>query len=89
METVIWSLLILFMVMYFVVQPILRQRAMKKDRESHREFIENLQVGEKVLLTSGIYGILKEKQEKLLSIEISPNVVVEVMPQAVVGRETG
>lgn len=83
----IWIFVALIFIMVFVVVPIKQRKDFKKDRESHRQFLENLNVGDKVLLSVGIYGVVRRKEESVYHIEISKNVLIEVLPQSIVGKD--
>ena len=66
-------LLLLIVVFYFfMIRP-----QMKKQKEI-RKYRENLQKGDKVITTGGIYGKITEIKEQTVTLEISENVRIKV-----------
>ncbi|MFD3445938.1 preprotein translocase subunit YajC [Microbacteriaceae bacterium 4G12] len=88
MINLIWILVVIIFLLVFVAIPIKQQKKMKKDHEFHREFLDKLLVGDKVLLSSGMYGVVRNKETNAYHIEIAQNVLVEVAPQFIVGKDT-
>jgi len=65
------QLALIFLIFYFV----LIRPQYKKMRE-HAALVEALKVGDKVLLTSGIYGKISKIKEDKVYAEIAPNVEI-------------
>ena len=70
---------ILPFVFIFVIFYFLLIRPQKKKQQQHVLMVNNLKSGDKILLSSGIIGTVKSLKEDRLIIEISNNVVIEVM----------
>lgn len=87
MDILIWLLVGLIFVIFFVILPFKRQKALKEDRETHSQFLNDLRIGEKVLLSSGIYGVIKKKEKHVYHVEVAPKVVIEIIPRSVVGKD--
>lgn len=85
--TVIWILVAVIFVLVFVLIPVKQQKMLKKDREAHKQFLENLKIGDRVVLSSGIYGLITKIEENVYQMEIARDVVIEVLPQTVVGKD--
>ena len=79
------SLIIIF-VCYVITNSIIRYKGIKENSEKHLKFLNDLNIGEKVILSSGIFGILKEKNEESYAIEISENSVIRVVPSSIIGK---
>ena len=60
---------------------------MKKRQKKIQEFQESLKVGDKVITTSGIYGVITRLGEKSLQIQIAERVRIEVARAAVAGYQ--
>ena len=69
------------LILIFGVFYILLIRPQQKKVKQHREMINNLKRGDKIITTGGIIGeINKVKDSKELLIEISDNVEIKVAP---------
>lgn len=73
-------LLPLLLIVFMVFSGRRRQRTMQ-------DFQSSLAVGEKVVLTSGIYGTITRTDEGVLHLEIAPGTVIRVDRRAVGVRE--
>lgn len=62
---------------FLLIRP---QQKQKKEQES---LLKNIKTGDKVLLNSGIFGIVSNVKEKSLMVKIADNVKVEVLKSAV------
>lgn len=58
-------------------------RPQSKQRKEQEALIKNVKTGDKILLNSGIYGIVTNVKEKTLMVKIADNVKVEVVKTAV------
>ena len=80
------ALIIIVFICYIIISPIIRYKGIKENNEKHLKFLNELNIGDKVLLNSGIFGTLKEKNEENYSIEISESIVIKVLPSSIIGR---
>jgi preprotein translocase subunit YajC len=69
---------ILGVMFYFLL--IRPQQKQKKEQEN---LMKNIKSGDKILMTSGIYGIIANVKEKTFVVKIADNVKVEVLKSAV------
>ena len=69
---------ILGVMFYFLL--IRPQQKQKKEQEN---LMKNIKSGDKVLMTSGIFGIIANVKEKTFVIKIADNVKIEVLKSAV------
>ena len=58
-------------------------RPQQKQRKEQENLLKNIKTGDKVLLNSGIYGIVSNVKEKTLMVKIADNVKVEVLKSAI------
>jgi preprotein translocase subunit YajC len=58
-------------------------RPQSKQRKEQEALIKNVKTGDKVLMNSGIFGIVTNVKEKTLMVKIADNVKVEVLKSAI------
>src|SRR2546422_5076016 len=58
-------------------------RPQQKQRKEQDSLLKNIKTGDRVLLNSGIYGIISNVKEKSFTVKIADNVKVEVTKSAV------
>ena len=58
-------------------------RPQQKQRKDQEALIKNVKTGDKILMNSGIYGIVTNVKDKTLMVKIADNVKVEVLKSAV------
>ena len=58
-------------------------RPQQKQRKEQENLIKNVKTGDKILLNSGIFGIVTNVKDKSLMVKIADNVKVEVLKSAV------
>jgi len=58
-------------------------RPQQKQRKDQENLIKNVKTGDKVLLNSGMFGIVTNVKEKTLMVKIADNVKVEVLKSAI------
>ncbi|MDU5109571.1 MAG: preprotein translocase subunit YajC [Clostridium sp.] len=79
-------LIIIIFLGYLIILPMLKYKGIRKNNEKHSKFIDELNIGDKVVLSSGILGTLKEKDDEGYSIEISKGIMMKVLPSSIIGR---
>jgi len=87
MQSVIWILAILILIISFVIMPFLQYRRNKKESESFLQFQEQLKEGDYIILSSGIFGKIVSINEDRYLVEIAKGVEISVLPQAIVGKD--
>jgi preprotein translocase subunit YajC len=70
--------LILGVMFYFLLI-----RPQQKQRKEQEALLKNIKTGDKILMNSGIYGIVSNVKDKTLMVKIADNVKVEVLKSAV------
>ena len=60
---------------------------MKRRQKKIQAFQESLKVGDKVITTSGIYGLITRLSDKTVQVQIADKVRIEVARQAVAGYQ--
>jgi len=76
---------LLLMVGIFVFLIILPQR---KKQKKHEAFLASLQKGDDVVTQSGIYGKIYGLADRVVTLEIAPQVKVRVDRTSIVGKES-
>lgn len=79
-------LIVVIFLVYFIISPIIKYKGIQENNKKHSNFLNKLNIGDKVVLNSGIFGTLKEKSEEYFSIEISKGVIIKVLPSSIIGR---
>ena len=58
-------------------------RPQQKQRKEQENLLKNVKTGDKILMNSGIFGIVTNVKDKTLMVKIADNVKVEVLKSAV------
>ncbi|MDV4150448.1 preprotein translocase subunit YajC [Clostridium sp. AL.422] len=82
------TIIVLIFVAYCIISLKLRYKGIKENNEKHSKFLDELIIGDEVVLSSGIFGTLKEKNKEEYSIEISKGVIIKVLPSSIIGRRS-
>lgn len=69
-------------IFYFVILLPMRRRQRKV-----QEFQANLKVGDKIVTTSGIYGVISKMAERSVTVQVADKVRVEVSRAAIGGYQ--
>jgi preprotein translocase subunit YajC len=80
MAQIIPLVLIIVVFYLFLILP------QQKQRKKHREFIESLQRGDKVITSSGIYGTITKVNEKDFVIEIAEGVNIKILKDNIISK---
>jgi preprotein translocase subunit YajC len=71
-------LIIIFAIFYFILIRPQQQRQKK-----HKEMLESLKVGDKVITIGGIYGIIREIKGDVFTLEISKDIKINTTKNAI------
>ncbi len=82
-----WSMIIVLVGIFAIFYLFLIRPQQKKIR-SQMELVEKLRVGDEVVTSAGIYGIVTELEDDTLLIEISEGVEIRIAKNAVVRNLT-
>ena len=77
---VLWLVALLAAFFFLIVRPQRRQMT------AHRALVESLAVGDEVISSSGIIGVVRALHDETLDLEIAPGVVVKLARGAVGNR---
>lgn len=80
---------ILMMAAIFGVFYFLLIRPQSKRAKEHKNMLENLKKGDKVLTSGGIYGVIENIDGNTLTIKIAENVRIKVGRSGIAGLRTG
>jgi preprotein translocase subunit YajC len=58
-------------------------RPQQKQRKEAENLLKNIKTGDRILMSSGIYGIIANVKEKAFVVKIADNVKIEVLKSAV------
>ncbi|MDD3641636.1 MAG: preprotein translocase subunit YajC [Candidatus Caldatribacteriota bacterium] len=71
-------LIIIFAIFYFMLIRPQQQRQKK-----HKEMLEGLKVGDKVITIGGIYGIIREIKGDVFTLEVSKDIKINTTKNAI------
>ncbi|MDD3656009.1 MAG: preprotein translocase subunit YajC [Atribacterota bacterium] len=74
-------LIIIFAIFYFILIRPQQQRQKK-----HKEMLDSLKVGDKVITIGGIFGIIREIKGDVFTLEISKDVKINTTRNAIGSR---
>lgn len=84
----LWIIIIIFalypIIMSFIA-PIINKKKIKEQEKLRDEYLSNLKPGDKVIIISGIYGIIKSIKDNVVKLEISKGVIIEVDKDGIMG----
>ncbi len=77
-------LILLFAVFYFLLI-----RPQQKRARTHKQFIENLKKGDKVVTSGGMYGTITGVTDEAVTIEVAEKVRIKVLKSAIADYAKG
>lgn len=77
-------LILIFVIFYFLLI-----RPQSKKAKDHRNMLENLKRGDKIVTSGGIYGVIEGIEANTITIKISENVRIKVGRSYIAGLRTG
>ena len=80
--SMIFGFILIFGIFYFL---IIRPQA--KRAKEHANFVASLEKGDEVITQSGLYGKVYGLADRVVTLEIAPNVRVRVDRQSITSRE--
>lgn len=87
-ERVLW-LIILILAAYTIIisfiLPMIQKKRIKEQEKVRENYLSNLKIGNKVIIISGIYGIIKGINKNIVKLEISKGVIVEIDRESIMG----
>lgn len=61
------------------------QKRMKEQEKARDIYLSKLKPGDKVIIISGIYGIIKGINNNIVKLEISKGVIIEIDKESIMG----
>jgi len=77
-------LILIFVIFYFLLI-----RPQSKKAKEHKQMLDNIKRGDKIITTGGIYGVIEAIEGEALTIKIAENVKIKVSRSAIAGLRTG
>jgi len=71
-------LIIIFAIFYFILIRPQQQRQKK-----HKEMLDSLKVGDKVITIGGIYGVIREIKGDVFTLEVSKDIKINTTKNAI------
>ena len=67
------------------VSPMIHKKRMKEQERARDIYLSKLKPGDKVIIISGIYGIIKGINNNIVKLEISKGVIIEIDKESIMG----
>ncbi|MDM1006691.1 preprotein translocase subunit YajC [Clostridium perfringens] len=87
-DRVLW-LIILVLATYTIiisfVSPMIHKKRMKEQEKARDIYLSKLKPGDKVIIISGIYGVIKGINNNIVKLEISKGVIIEIDKESIMG----
>ena len=87
-DRVLW-LIILVLATYTIiisfVSPKKKKKRMKEQEKARDIYLSKLKPGDKVIIISGIYGVIKGINNNIVKLEISKGVIIEIDKESIMG----
>ena len=87
-DRVLW-LIILVLATYTIiisfVSPMIHKKRMKEQEKARDIYLSKLKPWDKVIIISGIYGIIKGINNNIVKLEISKGVIIEIDKESIMG----
>ncbi|MDY0092732.1 MAG: preprotein translocase subunit YajC [Candidatus Vecturithrix sp.] len=77
-------LIIIFVIFYFLLI-----RPQKKKQQEHKQMLDNLKRGDRVMTTGGIYGTIEGLTDTTLQLKIANQVKITIARSAIAGLQKG
>jgi len=78
--------IIIFLILIFGVFYFLFIRPQRKRQKEHEEMVQELQKGDKVITSGGIYGVIESLSQDSVVLKIESGVTIRIARGSVVGR---
>lgn len=79
--------MIIFLVAIFAVMYLLMIRPRQKQQKQHDEMMQELRVGEKVIIAGGIYGQIESLSEDTAILRIESGATMKVARSSILGKQ--
>lgn len=86
MKTVGIVLFILLIILYIVVLPLAKKKYQQKQLVDMQAFLNELSIGDQVMLNSGIIGKISRIEEHVVHLSIAKDTVIRVDKHSLIGR---
>ena len=87
-DRVLW-LIILVLATYTIiisfVSPMIHKKRMKEQEKARDIYLSKLKPGDKVIIISGIYGVIRGINNNIVKLEISKGVIIEIDKESIMG----
>ena len=79
--------MIIFLVAIFAIMYFLMIRPRQKQQKQHEEMMQELRVGERVIIAGGIYGQIESLSEETAIIRIESGATMKVARSSILGKQ--
>ncbi len=79
--------MIIFLVAIFAIMYFLMIRPRQKQQKQHEEMMQELRVGERVIIAGGIYGQIESLSEETAIVRIESGATMKVARSSILGKQ--
>lgn len=81
----LFGLTLLIFIVNTIFSPLIRKKMASKAELEQNRATAKIKVGDKIMLVSGVLGLVKKIHKRNFEIEVAPNVVIRVDKQGIMG----
>ncbi len=78
---------LIFWIIFFVIFYFMLIRPQREREKKHREFVNSLKKGMKIITEGGFFGTIVEVKDKTAIVKLAENVTVEVLKDSIVAKQ--
>ncbi|MGB9681408.1 MAG: preprotein translocase subunit YajC [bacterium] len=78
---------LIFWVIFFVIFYFMLIRPQQQRDKKHKEFVSSLKKGMRIITEGGFLGTIIEVKDKTALVKLAENVTVEMLKDAIVGKQ--
>lgn len=86
LNIIIAIMVIILIIHYFVLIPVARKKSNERKKKEMDDFFSSLQTGEKVVLLSGVVGIIESITNDYVNLKITDNTVIKVNKHGIASK---
>lgn len=85
---VLWLIIVILSVYTIIISfisPMINKKRMKEQEKAREVYLSKLKLGDKVIIISGIYGVIRGINNNVVKLEISKGVIIEIDKESIMG----
>lgn len=85
---VLWLIIVILSVYTIIISfisPMINKKRMKEQEKAREVYLSKLKLGDKVIIISGIYGVIRGINNNVVKLEIAKGVIIEIDKESIMG----